>query len=347
MPSYHTADGLPRASKPAPVTGRRIETTFGFADFHEASREVLQFLHRQVGLGLWLATRYEGEDQIVLDAENHAYDIDLGPGSVFAWSDTYCSRMVNDEGPRVAPLAREIACYVAAAANRELEIHAYLGVPMTRRDGRLLGTLCAVDPEPQASQLHEHLPLVELQARLLGTILERELEHQAVVRRLERLHLESQTDAMTGLYNRRGWERLVEAEEERCRRYGSPGGVLVMDLDGLKEINDAQGHAAGDRLIERAAEALRGAVRASDVVARLGGDEFAVLAVEARPRQVRRLARRLGEHLVEAGAQASIGWASRDPRATFQTAIEEADAAMYETKRGRRGERGRREPAGA
>ncbi|MCW2796756.1 EAL domain-containing protein [Nocardioides sp.] len=84
-------------------------------------------------------------------------------------------------------------------------------------------------------------------------------------------------DVVTGLANRRLFERELETHLDRCRRYGPTGALLLLDLDHFKEVNDTLGHAAGDQLIISIATLLRAHVRSSDVVARLGGDEFAIL----------------------------------------------------------------------
>ncbi|MGO9959520.1 MAG: EAL domain-containing protein [Solirubrobacteraceae bacterium] len=84
-------------------------------------------------------------------------------------------------------------------------------------------------------------------------------------------------DPLTGLLNRRSFERELQLQAARVQRYGAAGSVLMLDLDNFKYFNDTQGHAAGDALIVRIAEGLQGRLRDSDLVARLGGDEFAIL----------------------------------------------------------------------
>jgi diguanylate cyclase (GGDEF)-like protein/PAS domain S-box-containing protein len=84
-------------------------------------------------------------------------------------------------------------------------------------------------------------------------------------------------DPLTGLLNRRSFDRELRGHIARARRYGKTGAVLMIDLDHFKYFNDTQGHSAGDQLIIRIAQGLVSRLRDSDVVARLGGDEFAVL----------------------------------------------------------------------
>jgi diguanylate cyclase (GGDEF)-like protein len=211
-------------------------------------------------------------------------------------------------------------------------IGAYVGVPLAFADGTLFGTLCAIDPAPQSSEIESELPLIELLSRLLSTVLARELGRQSEVRRAERAEFEAHRDALTGVGNRRAWERTLALEEARCARYGTPVGVVIVDLDGLKAINDAKGHPAGDALLRATAEVLTSCVRESDTVARIGGDEFAVLAIESDPAATGALAARIRASLRDAEIAASAGVANRDPRQGLVAAVADADAAMYRAK---------------
>lgn len=142
-------------------------------------------------------------------------------------------------------------------------------------------------------------------------------------------------DSLTRLGNRRTWRRALNEEAARAARYGSCSAVVVVDLDGLKRINDDEGHAAGDQHLLRASEAVRAASRGVDVVCRLGGDEFAVLAPETDLDGAERLAERLREELARAAVPASVGCAVA-AHGDLDAAWQEADAQMYEQKRGRR-----------
>lgn len=305
-----------------------------FSDFSMASKAALEFLHDLIGFDLWMVTRTEGDDWIVLNRADHGYGV--AEGTVFQWTDSFCSRMVEDKGPRIAPESNSIPAYAEAPIGRQVRIGAYIGIPLQRDDGSLFGTLCAINPTPMPESVRQNLALVELLGKLLSTILGKELKSAEESRRAERSEAVAMRDALTGLYNRRGWDRFLEAEEDRCRRYGHPACVIVIDLDGLKQVNDQEGHAAGDELIRRAGEALQQATRVSDVVARLGGDEFAILCVETNPKAAEQLTHRLKESFTEHEVMASIGFAMRRPDQGLPQAFEQADQAMYEAKKRRK-----------
>ena len=155
---------------------------------------------------------------------------------------------------------------------------------------------------------------------------------------LERAEQDAITDALTGCLNRRGWRQALDLEERRCRRHDLDAVVLVIDLDGLKDLNDSQGHAAGDRRLVSCAEALRAVVRAEDTVARLGGDEFGVLAVQtgedAEPAVASRIVRAFGG----VGPKATVGCARRCEFGSLTAAVEAADRRMLEQKSASRSE---------
>lgn len=300
------------------------------SNFETAVQDVLCFLHRRLGFQLWMLTRTQGDNWIVLAACDHGYGV--MPGQVFSWSDSFCSRMVEGQGPSIAPCAQAVPSYAAAPVGQQLPIGAYIGFPLYTRDGALFGTLCAIDPTPHADTLHLEQELLELLVSLLDKLLNQELCAQENLRLKEKAEAEAQLDILTGLYNRRGWHYLLEAEEKRCLRYGLSAGVVVVDLDNLKQTNDAMGHEAGDRLLQRTAYTLQTHVRPCDVVARLGGDEFTILLVETSQSVCEGIVQRLQQSLACAGIGASVGWAMRSPTATLKDALEQADRTMYTNK---------------
>lgn len=308
--------------------------THSVRDFESAGRAVLSLLSQRLGFDLWMVTRTEGDDWIVLQSEDHGYGVE--PGTVFRWADSFCSEMVKGNGPRIAPRSADVPAYAAAAIGRQVQIGAYVGLPLLRKDGSLFGTLCGIHPSPQPESIVKEQELVELLGALLSTILQAELNAAEETRRSEKLQVAASTDELTGLYNRRGWDRLLASEEERCRRYGHPAAVLILDLDDLKTVNDRLGHAAGDALIVCASATLRSVARSNDIVARLGGDEFGILIVECDRTTAEAFLQRIRTALSAANVNASIGLAFRNPTVGLEGACLSADKLMYEEKRSRR-----------
>jgi diguanylate cyclase (GGDEF)-like protein len=145
------------------------------------------------------------------------------------------------------------------------------------------------------------------------------------------------TDELTGLANRRGLLLVGEPLLELSRRNGRPFAVLYLDVDGLKQVNDERGHAAGDRLITDTGAALREVFRSADVVARLGGDEFAVLLSGAGETEASILTERLRVRLADSGISVSLGVHHDVGIHPLEQLLDMADMAMYAVKRERRG----------
>lgn len=305
-----------------------------FDNFDQACRAVLAQLRAATGMSLWAFARTDGKDWLLLSMEGDHEG--FHPGMRSPWADSLCARMSRGEAPEAAPDVLAEPGYRDAPLLKKAPVRAYLGVPLRRADGSLYGTLCGFDPSPHGPELAGHLPHLRLQARLVGTLLEHDLELAEIMRRAERAEVESLADPLTGAYNRRGWMRLLKAEEARCRRYGHSAGVLMADLDNLKVINDSLGHDAGDALLVRAARALGSVVRHGDAVARIGGDEFAVLAIDIGAAELDQLAVRADTALREAEVEATIGTGLRDRELSLAQAYRQADLAMLQLKHGKR-----------
>jgi diguanylate cyclase (GGDEF)-like protein len=160
--------------------------------------------------------------------------------------------------------------------------------------------------------------------------------HQA--RKSRRAQEDAMTDQLTGLANRNGLEQQLEREWKRASRYGHGLGLLMLDLDGFKEVNDTRGHAAGDRVLREAAAAIAARVRETDFPARLGGDEFVVLCPETEADGLAHVAAGLRDTLASHSIDASVGFAWREPSDQEPAdVLRRADEQMYERKRdGRR-----------
>lgn len=145
-------------------------------------------------------------------------------------------------------------------------------------------------------------------------------------------------DQLTGLYNRRSGEQRLAEEISRAGRYERPLTILMLDLDGLKQINDQFGHAAGDLVLKTCAERLQRAIRGSDLAIRLGGDEFMVLLPECKADEVRHVLGRVEGLEVDFNGEKircrfSRGWTDYNPGETQQELLARADAALYADKR--------------
>jgi diguanylate cyclase (GGDEF)-like protein len=158
---------------------------------------------------------------------------------------------------------------------------------------------------------------------------------------LQQVQLQARTDPLTGLTNRRWFLEVLEAEQERVTAETGSAGLLFLDLDGFKQVNDRLGHAAGDALLVDVAARIAGCLRPGDTLARLGGDEFTVLSPAiGTADDLAALARRIlaaTEAPVEIDGQRvvvrpSIGAVLVRPAGRADEALRAADEAMYNAK---------------
>lgn len=171
------------------------------------------------------------------------------------------------------------------------------------------------------------------EAREVGTAM---LQASRMLARAQHL---AHYDPLTGLCNRVLFGELLLRELALAHRSAGSFSILAIDLDGFKAVNDRHGHAAGDAVLQEAAERMTEAIRVSDVAARLGGDEFAVLLTSASQESARQIAEALVESLsapypdIQVPVSASVGIAVfPQSGATMAQLLERADAALYKAK---------------
>jgi diguanylate cyclase (GGDEF)-like protein len=211
-------------------------------------------------------------------------------------------------------------------------IRFYAGFPIKSPDGRRIGTLCLIHPEPHKLTADEELTLKDL-----GRMVEDEI----------RITSEAVIDELTKVANRRGFHMFANQTLAVCRRTGTPAELAFFDLDGFKEINDTYGHAAGDDLLVYFAELLVKCFRNADAIGRLGGDEFVALLVGSDGESDVALNR-----LLVLGADSdceirrklawSVGVIRFDPErhTTVESLLVDADSNMYDNKVSKRAANG-------
>lgn len=210
-------------------------------------------------------------------------------------------------------------------------IRFYAGCPLSTADGYRIGTLCIIDKEPRELQHSEVETLRDIAAM--------------VSNELSALRLAT-IDELTGLSNRRAFNVISSQALSFCERSKQAASLVMIDLDGFKQINDRLGHAEGDRALRDFADLLRNVFRTSDLVARLGGDEFAVLMTGAGAQAVvaglKRFAWSVDNFNRVKGRPYQLAFSSGsvpfDPskHSSMFALIEEADQLMYKQKKARK-----------
>ena len=142
-------------------------------DWGSAARGALEFLHDHVGWDVWMVTRVVDDDQFVLCSYPEG---SVRPGARLPWVESFCRQMIEGRAPRVATVTAAIPAYAARTKGLAHEVAAYIGVPLVAPEGQLFGTLCGVAFRAKPRSAARELPLVEMVARLLSTLLAAGLE---------------------------------------------------------------------------------------------------------------------------------------------------------------------------
>ena len=295
---------------------------------------------RQMGLTLQEKQRFDAQSRLIVDIESV--------------QERYINLLFSERDTEARQLFVEEAIPLQEAFNQQLA------------DMRNLYQQANLNAQQQAQQTYLRTFLLTMGIGILAialalliawrTLRKVSLKSQQIIEQMvelqqsrEALHIEATHDPLTGLANRRLFYDRLQQAIRHAHRYGGKVGILYVDLDRFKEINDQHGHHVGDAVLTEVAKRLTSNIRDSDTVARLGGDEFAVLLEEVQGRddflaaaQKIKQALNTGTNFFGLGVEiaASIGLALfPDDGANEDALMRAADAAMYRVKSGSESER--------
>ncbi len=324
------------ATTAGPIRSAPFSTPDVFAAYdgpEPAIRDTCEVLALTTGFDRWAFVRPVASIEVVL--------VRVGPGDELR--NGAHVRWTTDIPPAADIEAGELVGPATIARNGDHDVHVARAVlAPVELDPGVRGTLVGwthdadVHPTELATRTIAHA------ARGIATFHELGRQRDGALRRADIAGNAASVDVLTKLGNRRAFDAYLRAEEDRCVRHEHGGVVFVVDLDRLKQVNDTDGHGAGDRYLRAAAIALNEAIRPTDVVFRIGGDEFATIAVQSDIADAPGIEERMRQQLDAHGVDASIGWAARPPESTLLQAFAAADDAMYRQKVERRATRAER-----
>jgi diguanylate cyclase (GGDEF)-like protein len=220
--------------------------------------------------------------------------------------------------------------YRYADENAAGAVHGALGVPLVGREGRI-GWLGVFSRVAEARFGDGDLRRLEEVAERVAPVIEN-------ARRFREARQLADLDSLTGLHNRRYFHETLAREVDRAQRYQRNLSLVIIDVDGFKEINDRIGHLAGDAVLAEIAERIRQVVRSADIPCRVGGDELAVILPEVGLEQARQLVSRIdravsSQPIARAGrVRVSAGVAELEPNDDPATLFERGDESLYAAK---------------
>jgi len=240
---------------------------------------------------------------------------------------SFCTHTIRKDEPLVIPDAREDPRFRdSPLVTGAPHVRAYVGVPLRTPDGHNVGALCVNDTKPrQITQ--EQINVLQDLARL-------------VVDELE-LRLLACVDSLTGALTKRAFLSDATREFQRAKRHSRDLGLIMLDIDHFKRINDTYGHPAGDHVLRQVADVCRAALRSSDVIGRFGGEEFAIVLPEtsvackdvAEALRQRIAASEVAHQAKSIRVSASLGATTlADTDRELMDMISRADEALYRAK---------------
>jgi diguanylate cyclase (GGDEF)-like protein len=323
------------------MTGTETQSARSFFDFSEATATVLDLLEKQL-LDCAVFVAYHDDEAQLLRIVNFrgpdVFGIHNGQTMALLPGSSTGSGNIVDPAP-------------AILANPDVHnTNSFVGIPLELQDGTHFGTLCAVADVAKRFQ-HNDIELLTVLGRVIVNELDREnteqelqQRHDVLVQHNQKLRTDAFTDALTGIANRRGFERALAREWKLSRRGTIDSYLVLVDLDGFKAVNDRFGHAAGDRVLQLCGQALQEAARGTDVVGRIGGDEFAAILVGCTSPDEAILFRERAHETLERylkGEDARVSFSAGHQELAEANspvrAMELADQAMYWQKRQRAG----------
>jgi diguanylate cyclase (GGDEF)-like protein len=248
----------------------------------------------------------------------------------------------EDEGVRIftgPPDRREARAielsYLYGDTEAAGAVHEALGVPLVGRIGRI-GWLGVFSRDPDVRFGDDDVRRLEDLAERVAPAIEN-------ARRFREARQLADLDSLTGLHNRRYFYETLAREVDRAQRYQRRLSLVIVDVDGFKEINDRIGHLAGDSVLAEISDRIRQVVRSADIPCRVGGDEFAVIVPEVEVGQARQLVGRIqravsSQPIARAGrVRVSAGVADLQPSDTPTSLFERGDESLYAAKHAGKG----------
>jgi len=273
-------------------------------------------------------------DAAVVELDPDGYDAERLLGSIGLDGDDGAVRIFT--GPPDQREARAIELsYLYAEEEAAGAVHEALGVPLVGRTGRI-GWLGVFSRDPDVRFGDEDLRRLEEVAERVAPAIENS-------RRFREARQLADLDSLTGLHNRRYFHETLAREVDRAQRYQRLLSLVMVDVDGFKEINDRIGHLAGDAVLAEIADRVRQVVRSADIPCRVGGDELAVIVPEVEVGQARQLVGRIqravsSQPIARAGrVRVSAGVADLQPNDTPTSFFERADESLYAAKHAGKG----------
>lgn len=271
----------------------------------------------------FIVQRGPGGYQVVISSDQESNPYEAG---CLITEDTniFCRRVVEQRARLYVQDAPEDPAWDTNPEVAEDGFRSYLGFPVFWPNGEPFGTICVMDFETTDYQ--------NVYLDLLGEIRELIESDLEILHQYQLISDLAMTDELTGLYNRRGFLLVASQYMALAKRSGLTLGIMFLDMDGLKQINDTEGHGTGDQALQKLADTIREIIREDDIAARLSGDEFVMLISVSGQPYLHSVAERITSVLKENRLGVSIGSVMLEGNKTLEHWLALADKKMYQNK---------------
>lgn len=321
-------------------------STFETTEFDKFAKPLLQLLKALTGLETTFLTLVDEQmqQQWVITAESSA-TLPIATGVTLAWQDSMCRLMFSQQLHYVSDLPQRFS--QSSGARHGMQTFMVLPVAF---EGIFIGTLCGADHNPIelsesqfdyarliAAALSSQLKLLADSQQVQRKLQQQQQEAETLRQQVDNLEELASTDPLTGLPNRRAFDERFGQMVDIAKRNKEEIGLMLIDIDHFKQVNDQHGHDVGDHVIRHVGRGLLQLARAADIPCRVGGDEFLVAAIGSNAAGLSKLALRLQKYLSQhrkklgVSCTLSIGIATTQ-HSTLEDLFKSADTALYQSK---------------
>lgn len=264
-----------------------------------------------------MVTRTDGEDWIVLKSLDHGYSVQ--DGDIFSWMDSFCCKMVAGHGPTFAPRSNEIPAYAAAPIGQAIPIQSYMGLPLQRASGELVGTLCAISPQEVSQSWAEHEPFVQEIKSMIEASYLQEYQSNLQKRKIEKLSNRMELDEVLTIWTEAKWQTLVINQEKFAIQSRSHVSVLHLNIE------PGEG---SERSAQCVALTLKLIFGDDSVIVRRSGCSFSAIINECSAPQLDAYVASIKNCLRIPRVQCTFGYATRYPNYGLDHAVEQASSRL-------------------
>lgn len=290
---------------------------------------VLSELKDQYGFDQWMIMRMHGTDCVVVAAEGDAYGI--SKGMMFKLNKAIPEKLPQFKKARVVPnieSERDQLPFV----NNHFPIASYLHFPIINKEHQFFGSLFAISAKPQINFTDTQLCELDTINQTISKQLNVALASSKTFRSDSLKQVAGDIDEMTKLFNWRGWERLLDSEEMRCRNFGYVGDIITIDFVGLTDYISAHGGQSAETKLKKIALTLAKTAHEDSIIARVGSSEFVICSINNTAESIEEYADNILNALSFIDIQVLVGSARSIPNKGLRDAWEHAEHALYKQK---------------